>query len=87
MYKLSISCFCEKLPKSPMTVTDNQGGSPNYYPNSFSGPSQSIRASLSQPPFKVSGDVYCYDSGNEDNFSQATDFWHEVLDDARKRLV
>ena len=22
----------------PMTVTNNQGGAPNYFPNSFSGP-------------------------------------------------
>ena len=84
-YRVSVRNFQRD---GPMTVTDNQGGAPNYYPNSFSGPKESLRASLSQPPFKVSGDVYRYDSGNEDNFSQATEFWDEVLDEeARKRLV
>ena len=84
-YRVSVRNFQRD---GPMTVTDNQGGAPNYYPNSFSGPQQSLRATLLQPPFKVSGDVYRYDSGNEDNFSQATEFWDEVLDEgARKRLV
>lgn len=41
-----------------------------------------------QGPFKVSGEVYRFDSGDEDNFSQPTIFWNTVLDDAaRKRLV
>lgn len=84
-YRVSVRNFQRD---GPMTVTDNQGGAPNYYPNSFSGPIEALRASLLQPPFKVSGDVYRYDSGNEDNFSQATDFWYEVLDEeAQKRLV
>lgn len=41
-----------------------------------------------QQPYKVSGEVYRFDSGDEDNFSQATIFWNTILDDAaRKRLV
>lgn len=41
-----------------------------------------------QQPYKVSGDVYRHESGDEDNFSQATIFWNSVLDEAaRKRLV
>jgi catalase len=36
----------------------------------------------------VAGEVYRHDSGDEDNFSQATIFWNNVLDEAaRKRLV
>lgn len=72
----------------PMTFNDNQGGAPNYYPNSFEGPEPSQRVRDLQRPFNVSGDVYRYDSGAEDNYSQATTFWNNVLDeDARKRLV
>lgn len=71
-----------------MCVTDNQGGAPNYYPNSFTGPEPSARARNLEPPFKVSGDVYRYDSGDEDNFTQPRVFWNSVLDEAaRKRLV
>lgn len=72
----------------PMCFNDNQGGAPNYYPNSFSGPEPSKRVVDLQQPYKLSGEVYRYDSGDEDNFSQPTIFWNKVLDDAaRKRLV
>lgn len=72
-----------------MTVTDNQSGSPNYFPNSFSGPEECARARNLQTRCPVTGDVYRYSSGEtEDNSSQVTDFWVKVLDDAaRKRLV
>lgn len=54
----------------------------------FLGPQPSQRTVNLQQPFKVSGEVYRYDTGDEDNFSQATTFWNNVLDDAaRKRLV
>ncbi|KAM7347406.1 catalase-like [Cochliomyia hominivorax] len=73
----------------PLTVTDNQGGAPNYYPNSFSGPENSARAKALQTCCPVAGDVYRFPADDtEDNFSQVTDFWVLVLDDcARKRLV
>lgn len=72
----------------PMCFNDNQGGAPNYYPNSFGGPEPSKRVVDLQQPYKVSGEVYRFDSGDEDNFSQATIFWTKVLDEAaRKRLV
>uniref|UniRef100_A0A1A9V5X9 Catalase n=1 Tax=Glossina austeni TaxID=7395 RepID=A0A1A9V5X9_GLOAU len=72
-----------------MTVTDNQGGAPNYYPNSFAGPETDARARSLQSCCPVAGDVYRFSSGDtEDNFSQVTDFWVHVLDEcARKRLV
>uniref|UniRef100_T1PCG9 Catalase n=1 Tax=Musca domestica TaxID=7370 RepID=T1PCG9_MUSDO len=73
----------------PMTVTDNQGGAPNYYPNSFSGPETCPRARSLESKLPVSGDVCRYSSGDtEDNFGQVTDFWVHVLDEpARQRLV
>ncbi|CAG0883435.1 unnamed protein product [Cyprideis torosa] len=70
----------------PMTTTDNQAGAPNYYPNSFMGPLDDI--SLAQSRFPVSGDVARFDTANDDNFSQVTVFWENVLDEAaRQRLV
>ncbi|XP_037900229.1 catalase-like [Glossina fuscipes] len=72
-----------------MTVTDNQGGAPNYYPNTYSGPEPCLRARTLSTCCPISGDIYRHSaSAAEDNFSQATDFWVLVLDDcARKRLV
>jgi catalase len=72
----------------PMTFNDNQAGAPNYYPNSFSGPEPAQRTRDLQQPYKVAGEIYRYDSGDEDNFSQATTFYNNILDEAaRKRLV
>ncbi|XP_044735287.1 catalase-like [Chrysoperla carnea] len=66
----------------------NQGGAPNYHPNSFKGPEVDSRALKLQPKVNVSGDVYRYDSGNEDNYSQAGILYRNVFDDgARKRFV
>jgi len=39
-------------------------------------------------PDSFVGDVMRYESGNEDNYSQVTDFWVKVLkEDERNRLV
>lgn len=72
-----------------MCFNDNQGGAPNYFPNSFSGPVECERAKTLSPPEKLTGDVYRISSGDlEDNFGQPADFWNKVLDDgSRKRLV
>ncbi|KAK7588160.1 hypothetical protein V9T40_005405 [Parthenolecanium corni] len=64
----------------------NQGGAPNYYPNSFSGPSPSPSAKAS--PFELNGVVDRYETAGEDDFSQAKLFWKNVLKpDERTRLV
>lgn len=71
-----------------MVTDENQGGAPNYYPNSFGGPEPLQRAQTLDPPYKIAGDIYRFDSGDEDNFSQPAIFWNHVLDeDARIRLV
>lgn len=72
----------------PMTFTDNQGGAPNYFPNSFSGPQESLYAKKLAHIEHVSGDVDRYSSGfTEDNYSQVTEFWRMLSQDERKRLV
>ena len=64
----------------------NQGGAPNYFPNSFCGPREC--PAVRSPSFPVSGDVDRYEPVNEDDFGQATTFWRDVLDaDAKTRLV
>lgn len=70
----------------PQTVTDNQGGAPNYHPNSFHGPEE--KPSAIEVKYKVAADVDRYNSADDDNFTQPGEFWRKVLDDAaRKRLV
>lgn len=73
----------------PMCFNDNQGGAPNYFPNSFSGPQECPRAKTLDPKYKIAGDVYRVESGEtEDNYVQATEFWNKTLDAAaRQRLV
>ncbi|CRL01021.1 CLUMA_CG014366, isoform A [Clunio marinus] len=92
--QLPVNCPYRTSPRNyqrdgPMCLNDNQSGAPNYYPNSFNGPEPSQRAKDLQPPYKVvDDDVYRYDSGDEDNFSQPSVFWNFVLDDpARERLI
>lgn len=70
----------------PMCTGDNQGGAPNYYPNSFSGQQDDPRGGAAR--FNISGDVARYKSDDEDNFSQATMFWKKTLtEEQRSRLV
>lgn len=73
----------------PQTITSNQEGCPNYFPNSFSGPQECPRTKRLQPRENVTGDIDRYDSGyTEDNFSQATAFYTKILDEqAKVRLV
>jgi len=67
------------------TVTDGQGGAPNYHPNSFNGP---IETKCPEPRFHVSGDVDRYNSHDDDNFTQPGIFYRKVLDEGgRQRLI
>ncbi|XP_018320827.1 catalase-like [Agrilus planipennis] len=61
---------------------NNQGNNTVYHPNSVDSLNVSQRAAALNPPYSVSGDVYRYDDGSEDNFSQATNFYLNVLDEA-----
>lgn len=68
----------------------NQGGAPNYHPNSFGGPnSDPFAASWTKPPQSFQGNEDYYpEFFEEDNYSQPKVFWKKVLDDeARQRLV
>lgn len=65
----------------------NQGGRPNYFPNSVSD-GLTVDPNATQSIFTLSGDVQRHDSGDEDNFFQVNNFWTDVLDaPARIRLV
>jgi len=70
----------------PQCINDNQTRAPNYYPNSFSGPTDNVQYEMS--PYECSGHVKRTDAGGEDNFSQAGVFWRSTLNDKeRARLI
>jgi len=67
---------------------NNQAGAPNYHPNSFSGPEECPRAKTLSHVYKVEGDAKRYDTGDEDNFKQASAFYNKTLNEAeRQRLI
>lgn len=69
-----------------MTVDGNQGGAPNYFPNSFNGPDVNTAAAWHAEP--SSGDVQRYETGDEDNFTQVGVFFRKVLSQQeRERLT
>uniref|UniRef100_A0A4W2EHB0 Catalase n=1 Tax=Bos indicus x Bos taurus TaxID=30522 RepID=A0A4W2EHB0_BOBOX len=69
----------------PMCMMDNQGGAPNYYPNSFSAPEHQPSALEHRTHF--SGDVQRFNSANDDNVTQVRTFYLKVLnEEQRKRL-
>ncbi|CAI5763602.1 catalase-like isoform X1 [Podarcis lilfordi] len=68
-----------------MCISDNQGGAPNYYPNSFTGPED--QPNLKESSVLLSGDVQRFNSADEDNVSQVRDFYTKVLsEEERERL-
>uniref|UniRef100_A0A673MRI6 Catalase n=1 Tax=Sinocyclocheilus rhinocerous TaxID=307959 RepID=A0A673MRI6_9TELE len=69
----------------PMCMFDNQGGAPNYFPNSFSAPDTQLR--FVESKCKVSPDVARYNSADDDNVTQVRTFFTQVLNEAeRERL-
>ena len=65
---------------------NNQGGAPNYFPNSFSGPVEC--PAVRSPSYHVSGDVDRHEPVNEDDFGQAGDLYRKVMNsDEQTRLV
>ncbi|KAL1490823.1 hypothetical protein ABEB36_013451 [Hypothenemus hampei] len=70
------------------SILKSQGGAPNYFPNSFRGPKNNIRARALQPKIPLNGLVDRIDNGFDDNYSQASLLWRRVLkDDERHRTI
>lgn len=70
----------------PQTVNDNQCGAPNYFPNSFSGPT--TKTEFNEQPTPVTGNADRYETSDDDNFSQVGVFWRNVLtEDGRAHLI
>ncbi|XP_030760907.1 catalase-like [Sitophilus oryzae] len=67
----------------------NQGGAPNYYPNSFGGPNPDPDAAQwTNPPQEFSGkEDYYPEYYQDDNYSQPKSYWENDLDDDEKTRV
>lgn len=72
-----------------MVVDGNQGGAPNYFPNSFNGPQPAESAAWHSDKCSSTGDVMRFETAHsEDNFSQCGEFFRKVLSPAeRERLT
>jgi catalase len=69
-----------------MRFDDNGGETPNFEPNSFSGPLEDLR--YRELPYKVSGDVnrFNHREGNDD-YRQALDLFRLMKPDEKQRLI
>jgi catalase len=89
--QLPVNCPYKMMPtinyqRDGFMAVNNQGGAPNYFPNSFSGPQECPE--VKAPSFHVSGDVDRHDPVNEDDYGQATIFWRDVLNaEEKSRLI
>ncbi|KAK9710917.1 Catalase-related immune-responsive [Popillia japonica] len=69
-------------------VYNNQVDGPNYYPNSTNGPAALKANKKLEPPFNVAGDVSRFDSGDDDNFTQARILYQNIFDeDQQEKFV
>ncbi|XP_060620894.2 catalase-like [Anolis sagrei] len=79
------TCVANYQRDGQMSIYGNQGGAPNYYPNSFSGPED--QPCLQESCENTSGDIQRFNDDNEDNVSQVRVFYTKVLtEEERERL-
>lgn len=69
-----------------MNVGSNGGNGPNYFPNTFHGPTNNNDPYYNELPFEVCDDVDRLDLGKEDNFSQCREYL-DSLSDADKNVL
>lgn len=70
-----------------MNVGSNGGNGPNYFPNTFNGPTNNNNPYYNELPFEVCGDVDRIDLGDEDNFSQCKSYMNSLSADEIEALV
>lgn len=69
------------------SAIDNQGGAPNYHPNSFHGPNSDERALALTPIIPVVGDAKRYDNSDDDNYSHPRALYQRVLTPAKRKIL
>lgn len=64
-----------------MNVGSNNDNGPNYFPNTFNGPVNNDDKYYNELPFEVCDIVDRYDTGDEDNYSQAQAYYQSLSED------
>lgn len=83
-YRTKVSNYQRDGPQ----VLYNQDGSPNYYPNSFSGPQECPRAARLESKTVLNGEVGRYpDLATEDDYKQGAALYSKVMDTEEKKRV
>lgn len=78
--------FNPRIRDAGMNTTDNLGGTPNYWPNSFT-PNISNEARPTQVRYNMEDtDVYRFASGRDDNYTQAGEYYRGLDSDEQSRL-
>lgn len=83
--QLPVNCPINKVKNNARDAPGciyNQGGAPNYFPNSFGGIQE--QREYCDPCETYSGDTERFQSGDDDNFSQPKLFWRDVLNEQEK---
>ncbi|KAJ8673509.1 hypothetical protein QAD02_004771, partial [Eretmocerus hayati] len=89
--QLPVNCPYKMMPvinyqRDGFMSMNNQGGAPNYFPNSFGGPLEC--PAVKSPSYHGGGEIDRHEPVNEDDFGQAATFWSKTLkEDERARLV
>ncbi len=68
-----------------MTVNGNDGGKPNYEPNSLNGPIEDRNQNMT--PFELNGEADSVAYNSDDHYTQAGDLYRLMSKDERERLV
>lgn len=69
------------------SAINNQGGAPNYHPNSFNGPVSDERTLALSPIIPVVGDAKRYDSSDDDNYSHPRALYQRVLTPEKRKIL
>jgi catalase len=79
---------CTYQRDGPMQTSNNQGGAPNYYRNSFNGPDVTNRDKHIEHATLESGMAARHEASEDDNFTQPRVFYQKVLDErGRAHLI
>lgn len=65
----------------------SQGAAPHYFPNSFGGPVESVRAQELDPQSYACGDIVRDEDTEADHFAHPREFWNSMLPDHQERTV
>mmetsp|Transcript_20568 Transcript_20568/g.30451 ORF Transcript_20568/g.30451 Transcript_20568/m.30451 type:complete len:514 (-) Transcript_20568:111-1652(-) len=70
-----------------MRYGDNQGGAPNYFPNSFGGAQGDSKYAWQVEILDEDTEIARFDLGEQDNFTQAGEFYRELSEEDKEETA